>query len=355
MKILFVISSLGKGGAERVLQVLANKFVKENEVKIIKFDDFEPFYKFDENIEIINLNLGTQNLGFFGNISKRFNKIFALRNELKKSDADIVISFLDNTNILSILANIGIKKKLIITEHINYNFLRGFWRILRRFTYPYANGLTVLTKYDYERYTYVENRTIMPNPMFEITQNSEFKKENVIIAPGRLIKHKAFDIFLYALKKVDKELLKNWRVIIAGDGDERENLQNLAKYLNLDVHFAGFVKNIDEYYKKSKIVVVTSRAEGFCNILMESIYFDIARISTDCIAGPSELIKDGFDGFLCEVDNINQIAQKLQILMQDENLQNDFVKNANLRRDDYSIDTISQKWLKFINLTLDKK
>lgn len=355
MKILFVISALGKGGAERVLQVLANHFVKDHEVKILKFDSDEPFYEFLPKIEIKNLNLGVGNLGFFGNISKRFSKIFALRDELKNSDADIVISFLDNTNILTLIANFGIGKKIIITEHINYNFLQGFWRVLRRLTYPFADGLTVLTKYDYERYPYVKNRTIMPNPMFEIPLNLGVQKENLILSAGRLIPHKDFKTFLKALSLVDKRLLKDWKIVIAGDGSERENLENLANKLNLNIDFVGFVSNLHEYYAKAKIIAVTSTQEGFCNILMESIYFDIARISTDCIAGPSELINNGKDGFLCEVGNEKDVAEKIELLIKDENLRDKFVKNANLRRDDFLVSTIAKKWLEFINLTLEKK
>ncbi|MBQ7676331.1 MAG: glycosyltransferase, partial [Campylobacter sp.] len=261
----------------------------------------------------------------------------------------------DNTNILTLIANFGVGKKIIITEHINYNFLQGFWRVLRRLTYPFADGLTVLTKYDYERYPYVKNRTIMPNPMFEIPLNLGVQKENLILSAGRLIPHKDFKTFLKALNLVDIELLKNWKIVIAGDGTERENLQNLAKSLNLNVDFVGFVSNLHDFYQKAKILVVTSTQEGFCNILMEGIYFDIARISTDCIAGPSELIESGKDGFLCEVGDEKGVAEKLEILMRDENLQEEFIKNANLRRNDFLAENICKKWVDFINLTLEKK
>lgn len=355
MKILFIISALGKGGAERVLSVLANHLAKNHEIEILKFDNEMPFYEISPKIKIKNLNLGVENLGFFGNIKKRFGKIFALRNELKNSNADIVISFLDNTNILTLIANFGVGKKIIITEHINYNFLQGFWRILRRLTYPFADGLTVLTKYDFDRYPYVKNRTIMPNPMFEIPQNLNLQKENLILSAGRLIPHKDFKTFLKALSLVDKELLKGWKIVIAGDGSEKTNLQNLASELNLSVEFVGFVTNLEDFYAKAKIIAVTSTQEGFCNILMESIYFDTARLSTDCIAGPSELISDGRDGFLCEVGNADEIAKKLEILMRDENLRKEFVQNANLRRDEFLVSTITAKWLEFINSTLEKK
>lgn len=353
MKILFVIPNIGKGGAERVLSILANYLNDRHEIEILKFDNDEPFYEISKDIKITNANFSIGNSSLLVEMLRR---IIYLRKAFKKRKSDVIISFLDYVNILSSIANFGLKNKLIIAEHSNYNFLQGrIWRFLRKITYYFADGLTVLTRYDSKHYTYVKNVTVMPNPMFKIPKISEFKKENIILAAGRLIELKGFDIFLKALNKIDKNLLDTWKIIIVGDGTERQNLQNLAKELNLSIEFTGFVKNIDEYYKKAKIVVVTSRIEGFCNILMESIYFDVARISTDCIAGPSELIEDGKDGFLCEVDNTDEIAKKLEILMRDENLREEFIKNANLRRDDYSIETIGKKWLEFINLIVEKK
>ncbi|MBE7358827.1 glycosyltransferase [Campylobacter sp. RM12327] len=160
--------------------------------------------------------------------------------------------------------------------------------------------------------------------------------------------YKGFDIFIKAIAKIDPKILKNYKIVIAGDGNQREILENLAKNLELNIEFLGFIKDIQTVYQKAKIVVVTSRAEGFCNILMESIFFDIARISTDCNAGPIELIKDNFDGFLCRVDYVQQIADKIEILIKDENLRQKFIKNANLRRKNFTPQAVSQKWINFI-------
>jgi len=115
------------------------------------------------------------------------------------------------------------------------------------------------------------------------------------------------------------------------------------------------VRDSESLYERAKIVVVTSRAEGFCNILMESLFFGIARISTDCIAGPRELINDGVDGFLCPVGDSAQIAKKLEILMSDEKLRDTLVQNANKRTADFSIETIGKKWTDFINSSLEQK
>lgn len=349
MKICFVISGLSQGGAERVLSVLANYLSVRHEITILKFDENKPFYEILPDIEIISTHSGVGNKGFFGNLTKRFDKFLSIREFLKTHKFDVVISFLDAINVLTLLANSGLKNKIIISEHTNHTFLKSLvWRALKRITYPGAAGLSVLSKFDYDFYTFVKKRAILQNPMFETSYKDNFKKENLILAAGRLINFKGFDIFLKAVSKISPEILKSWKIIIAGDGEERKNLENLARELNVNVCFAGFVKNIDELYAKAKIVVVTSRAEGFCNILMESIFFNCARISTNCVAGPSDLINDGVDGFLCAVDDENEIAKKLEILIKDENLRDKFVLAANRRRENFSVDNISGKWIKFI-------
>lgn len=349
MNILFIISSMQMGGAERVLSTLANTICTQNKITILRFDTNLPFYEIDQNVKILSTNDGVNDRGFFGNLSKRFGKILAIRKILKTSKFDVVISFLDTTNILVLLANIFLNNKIIISEHSNYTLLHSyFFRVLRRLTYPFSNALTVLSKFDYKHYSYVKNKIIMPNPMFNMPFY-EFKKENLILLAGRLIKLKGVDTFLRSLALVDKNLLSNFKVVIAGDGDERENLQKLAKELNLKVEFLGFVKNICEYYSKAKIVVCTSRLEGFPCILVEAIYFECARLATNCPTGPSELIKDGYDGFLAKVDNTNEIAKKLEILLKNNDLRQKFIKNANLRKDEFKAENIARRWIELIN------
>lgn len=349
MKICFIISTLSKGGAERVLSVLASFLAQNHEICILKFDKNEPFYEVSSKVKIFSTESGVGEKGFFGNIFKRFSKIFAVRKFLKNGDFDAVVSFLDYVNILVILANFGLGRKLIISEHTNHTFLKSpVLRVLKRILYPFASGLAVLSQFDKNFYTFAKKIEIIQNPFFGDISAKNFSKENLIISAGRLQNFKGFDTFLRALTKIEPQILKKWQIIIAGDGPERKNLEQQARNLGLNVKFLGFIKDIEKIYEKAKIVAVTSRAEGFCNILMESIYFGVVRISTDCIAGPSELIKDRIDGFLCEVDNEKQIAEKIEILMTDENLRAEFVKNADLRRENFSVETIAKKWINFI-------
>lgn len=362
MKMALIISNLGQGGAERVLSLLANYFCEKNDVTIIKLDNAPSFYEISPKIRLINANLGVGDMGIIGNFKKRFGKIFAIRKLFKSQNFDIIISFLDNTNVLSLIANFGLKTPLIISEHTNHTFLKArIWRVLKRIFYPRASGLSVLTRFDYYFYTYVKNREIMPNPAFSsLIDEQNLKKmcqnkRDLILAVGRLEPFKGFDALIRAISLIPPQSLKNYEIIIAGDGHERENLENLAHNLGVKVQFAGFCKDIANLYAQAKIVVVTSRAEGFCNILAESIFFDTARISTDCIAGPRDLITHEKDGILCAVDDEKEIAKAINLLINDENCRLNLVKNANLRRDELSLKTIGKKWEIFIDKTLQMR
>ena len=165
MRVGFVIYSLRLGGAERVLSLLANKMSLENSVDIIKFDNKEPFYEINKSVKIINLPIS--NDGFLGNLKKRFNQVFALRRIFKSAKYDIVISFMIGTNLLCLMANLGVKQKLIISEHSHYSLLSSWkWKIVRRLLYPFCDGLSVLSRSDYQYYSYVKNRSVIYNPFF---------------------------------------------------------------------------------------------------------------------------------------------------------------------------------------------
>ena len=119
MKILFVIAALRNGGAERVLNVLANELSKDNEITIALLEEDLGLYKFSEKINIINLSVTGSGLAL------KFKKILALRALFKEQRADLIISFIDWTNVACVLANAGLKCKLIATEHHEHSYLKS--------------------------------------------------------------------------------------------------------------------------------------------------------------------------------------------------------------------------------------
>ena len=336
MKICFVISNLRGGGAERVISVLSSHFADFYDTSLMYFEQEKPFYELNPKINLISLKTPKNR------ILKILYKIFKIRKISIKHD--IIISFMDTTNILVLFSCVFLGKKIFISEHSSYDAIGFKLGLLRRIFYPFSNGLSVLSKQDFEYFTFVKNKAIIYNPFAfykEFSEQENFNKENLIIFVGRLEDIKGCDIFLNALKIAD---LKDFRVEILGDGSKRIELESLAKSLNVNVKFLGSIKEIQNFYKRAKIIVSSSKSEGLPNVLIESIFYKCFRVATPT-NGAKELINDGVDGFLSKDFSPNELAKSIQKAINcDEKISQNAYKNiAN-----FKLENIYQKWLDLI-------
>ncbi len=341
MKITFIIATLNSGGAERVLVSLANALCKEHSIEIIKFHKEDSFYPLENEICVTSLpEFRFDNI--YHKIASRFKKFFALKKALKESKSDVFISFLDTTNITCIAAKIGLKTPLIISEHSHQSYLKfKIFRALRRLAYPYANALTVLTKNDKIYYeNFVKKVVVMPNPCHFSLENKNFKKENIVLFVGRLDKNKNPAMFLRAYENLKQDC----EFIVAGDGELKEELESK----NSGVKFLGRIKDMKSLYERAKIICLCSFIEGLPTILLESLYFEVCRISTNYTHGARDLITDTKDGFIVPCDDDKALSEKISTLLKDENLRLSLVKEAKKRCGDYEISSIKAKWLELI-------
>lgn len=331
MKLLFVITSLENGGAERVCASLANYFSKENEVEILYFSG-EIFYEISPKVK---LNKFTRN----SRIPRLAAKLLAIRKRAK--DADCVISFMDSTNILSIIATAFLGRKLIISEHSAHDFVGLKWRVLRRIFYPFATALTVLSRSDFSYYSFVKNKAIIYNPsIFKPSFGGQ--KEKLIIFVGRLEHVKGCDIFLRALALLR---LDDFKLLVLGDGSQKKSLQSLSAKLGLkNLEFLGAVSDIQSYYKKAKILVSSSRFEGLGNALIESAFFDCIRVATPT-AGALELLEDGKNGFISSDFSEQALAKAiLKALSADESV----LENTRAESEKFRLENIAKEWWELI-------
>lgn len=336
MKLLFVITSLENGGAERVCASLANYFSTEHEVEILYFSG-EIFYKINSKVK---LNKFTRN----SRIPRLAAKLLAIRKHAK--DADCILSFMDSTNILSIIATAFLGRKLIISEHSAHDFVGLKWRVLRRIFYPFASALTVLNKSDFSYYSFVKNKAIIYNPsIFKPSfggQENGGQKEKLIIFVGRLEPVKGCDIFLRALALLK---LDDFKLLVLGAGSQKKSLQSLSEKLGLkNLEFLGAVGNIQNYYKKAKIIVSSSRFEGLGNVLIESAFFDCIRVATPT-AGAMELLEDGKNGFISSDFSEQALAKAiLKALNADESV----LENTRAESEKFSLENIATQWWELI-------
>lgn len=331
MKLLFVITSLENGGAERVCASLANYFSTEHEVEILYFSG-EIFYEINSKVK---LNKFTRN----SRIPRLAAKLLAIRKHAK--DADCVISFMDSTNILSIIATAFLGRKLIISEHSAHDFVGLKWRVLRRIFYPFASALTVLNRSDFSYYSFVKNKAIIYNPsIFKPSFGGQ--KEKLIIFVGRLEPVKGCDIFLRALALLR---LDDFKLLVLGDGSQKKSLQSLSAGLGLkNLEFLGSVSDIQNYYKKAKIIVSSSRFEGLGNVLIESAFFDCIRVATPT-AGAMELLEDGKNGFISSDFSEQALAKAiLKAINADESV----LENTRAESEKFSLENIAAQWWELI-------
>lgn len=342
MKILFVIANLANGGAERVLSAISSELAKGNEIHICVIERDYELYEFAPNITFHRLNLQA------GGVSVKFKKIFALRALFRRIRPDLIISFIDWTNVICVVANFGLNFKHIATEHHANEYLASpKFRLIRDFAYKRVDGLSVLSRSDFDYYTFVERREILHNPLFIATPEPS-PKQNIILSVGRLEAVKGYELYFHALCKLDRQILQGWRIVIAGDGSLRQNLENLAQGLGLDIEFLGHVGDVGELYESAKIFVISSLSEGLSNVLIESGAFGCARVSSDTVGG-RELITNGVDGILYHSTNSDELASALEQVLTDERLQERLGENARAKSGEFALEKIMHKWQKFID------
>ncbi len=354
-RICLIIHSLGIGGMERVMAQLAANFSEREHTKvdlILIGKKREVIYSLPESIRIHRPFFLFEN-------SKRtidtLRTLLFLRKKVKEIDPDTILSFGEYWNNLVLLSLFGLSYPIYISDRSepgkNLGMIQNF---LRNRLYPHAAGYIAQTgaaKQVCLASGWNENIQVIGNPIRKIQSNDTLKKENIVLSVGRLIKTKHFD----QLIKMFAEIVNSdWKLIIVGGDAKRLNLSqdlhDLIHELGAEnsIFLEGEQKDIDSYYRKSKIFAFTSSSEGFPNVLGEAMACDLPLIAFDCVAGPSELIDDGVNGFLIPLFDTEKFEEKLRILIKDEALREKMGRHSKKRAERYSIENIGEKFYSFI-------
>lgn len=371
MKIIIVINTLDCGGAERKVQVLANKFVDSgNQVVVVTFSNINQHYELDKRVKIID-------------IERRFSLdlfrvLFRLRNIIKKEQPDIIYSLVSNANILTIIACKLIRKvpPLFIEECAfvsvgKSKFLLTLYKFLYFIFYPYARKVVTESAGIAED---LQNNFSIPKQLMTTIYNP-VDISNIIIASQEEVKHHFFlkrsvpVVMICASLCTQKDhitLLKamaivnrkqSCNLIIVGEGPCREELENLSIELNLTdkVSFTGALKNPFPFYKQSDIFVLSSNFEGFGNVIIEAMVCKTPVISTNCPSGPSEIITNYENGILVPLKSPEIMAEAIIKLLNDNNLCNKLIRNALCDvQNRFTADVISNNYLKLFSQTIQQ-
>lgn len=352
MKICYIVNDLNrKAGTEKAVTLIANKMAElDNDVSILSFVDvISPGYKIHESINIINLNMKNKSLKIY-----YFEVVKKIIDIIKDNCFDYVIEAEVYNRLFTTYALRKSKAKIITWEHFNYYVTlgrkeRAFARCLAA---RYSDAIVTLTELDKKNYiTNLKCRGIIKaigNPVeFRPTNKCEYNSKNVL-AVGRFTYQKGFDILLKCWKRIN-ESNKNgeWKLNIVGDGEDKKKLQQFIREERLEntVRICEPTSEIAKYYLNSSIYVMTSRFEGLPMVLIEAMSFGLPVVSLNCQTGPSDLIEDGKNGFLCDFKDYDSFCEKVEYLMKDKEIREKIGNEAKNITNKLDIDVIANKWM----------
>jgi len=327
MRLTLIISSLQAGGAERQMSIMANYWAAgEWEITLLTFDDgrSKPFYSLDQKVKHIPMNIAAVSSNLFAAVMNNLRRLRALRRAIQDSRPDAVLSFMDKVNVLSLLSAIGTGRRVIVGERIDpVVYVLGFvWEKLRKFSYLTADAIVVQTE-SAKRYfsSRIQHKTfVIPNGVIPPLKSQgkawvEISRP-AVVAVGRLDKQKGFDLLLEAFGKAGQSR-RGWHLYVFGEGSERVNLEKQKKTLGLNeiIHLPGVAKNISHVYQNADLFVLSSRFEGFPNVLCEAMACGLSVIGFDCPSGPRDIIRDGVDGVLIPNGDVTALAKAMDRLM----------------------------------------
>src|SRR5438034_1136756 len=329
MRLTFVIFSLSSGGAERVMSTMANYWAHRNwPVTLLTLEDGRepPFYRLERKVVHVPLGIAGASNGPLRGILNNLNRIRALRKAIRRSKPETVISFMDAVNILTLTATIGTGLPVIVSERIDpaFNPVGRVWRFLRRRVYPLASCVVVQTEAAGAFFApRIRRRTrVIPNPVVappSVMTPSSDRRRKQIVAMGRLHRQKGFDLLLNAFARVAPRF-PDWSLTVWGEGEERASLEELRNQIGLTdrVNFPGRTTDPLGKLRESDVFVLSSRFEGFPNVLCEAMACGLPVISFDCPSGPSTIIRNGTDGLLVPAGDTSALAAAMERLMSEE-------------------------------------
>lgn len=353
-RVALVISSLACGGAERVMSQLANAWSERGiEVSLLTWSSAseQDFYPLDPGVSRVRVAVPDRERQSFGKTVRNLRTAWALRRELRRIKPQAVLSFMDATNVLCVIACAGLGARLVIAERTDPGANAGLpaiWRSARRYLYRYADVVTAQTAraaqwLERECHTPVQ---VIPNYIRPMPAPASLADRSlVVLCVGRLVDEKGFDRAIDAFARVVTRH-PAWRLDILGSGPQLQALQAQAARLGVleSVHFHGTVDNVPDWMERVSIVLAPSRFEGFPNALLEAMAMGVACLSTDCPSGPAELIQHRVNGLLVNNGDDEALAQSLDELMADALLRQSLGKRAMDVRQTYALEGILPRW-----------
>lgn len=343
------------GGTENVSVMIANELSQKTDYEISFISLFEerdiPFFSINPAIQRFRLYpTATHGIQHYFDTCKRLRNIVATQHIDVLIDIDCILDMYSLP-----LRKTGVK--VVSWEHFNYlqNPDVPYRRLTRRWAARSADAIVTLTETD--KKLYQSNLKLkcpivaIPNPMEMPDSPASYDADShLILSSGRLTYQKGFDLLVEVASKVLPGH-PDWTWMILGEGEDRPMLEQKIRDAHLDGRLVlkGRVDDVDSYYRRSAMFVMTSRFEGLPMVLLEAKAHRLPLVSFDCPTGPAEIIEDGVNGTLVPPGDVDSIAAAVNELIESQAKRVEYSAMSGSNANRYDINTIMQNWIRILH------
>ena len=375
VKVLFFISSLEGGGAERVLVDILRHIdrAKFAPTLVLLYPYENSPYREYLPADIPVVVVGRQSDSFI----EKIGQFLSFMQTVFKEDPQVILSKLTHNNLMAILAGKLFNIKVIVCEHNTLSEVvrdRDGKYILGvpvspmvKILYRSADRIVAICEKIKENliedfHIPADKISVIRNPldMARIEELGSIRPRHpffdglthVVMAAGRMVPQKGFDILLKAFSQVVSEV--EARMIIMGEGPDMETLKQTAQDLGIagEVSFTGFQENPYQFMSHADVYVLSSRYEGMPMVVLESMACGLPVIATDCRSGIREMLNDGECGMLVPAEDPERLAGAIVRLIKDRPAREELSVLAKQRVGDFSADKILKQYEDLISSQL---
>ncbi len=331
MQVVLICKTFLKGGAEKQALTLAGLLAERNvNVCLINWHG--------NRIDPANLNIIKSNsYKYFPLRGTFFGKLNMFLKILREEKINIVVSYLTLANFVSGLTRL-FYKNLVSIGGIRNEKLPYHKFLIERYIHNHLNDVTVFNNFS-ARDKFVR-RGFMPDKICVIQNAIEIRKkledaksdngEIKIVTVGRFVRQKDYTTALNSFRKlIDRNDKRKFKYYIVGYGPLERKVRSLARSLKIEDRISLLINppEVVEILKKSDIFLSTSLFEGVSNSIMEAMASGLPVVATN-VGDNNYLVRDGYNGYLVPVKDVNSIAERLDYLALSEDARKQFGKNS---------------------------
>lgn len=281
-----------------------------------------------------------------------FATIAGIRKHCTRHCIDVLVQVDPMLELFVLPATLGLGLHHIAWEHCHFEEDLGkpARRLARRLAARFCRQVVVLTKRDRSRWLEAlrprSEVVCVPNPIpFALPAAPAQRAQKTVLAMGRLVPAKGFDVLLRAWKQV-ATAQPQWQLVIHGEGDERPALSALIQQLGLEgkASLPGICHDPVQTYGQASVFCLSSRYEGFGLVLIEAMAFGLPIVSTDCETGPRELLDPGQDALVVATDDADALAKALLAVIRQPELAARLGASGRQKASDFALERIALQW-----------